>query len=237
MNTRWAKLYTQVDSQMLVTITPSKNGFLVEKKMMVNGVMKAVLCYDGGDKKFARNVFEGITRDDVSTTISDIHNGVEEKESAPDVKEEGTVGPNPDGEHFQEEKFTDIAVTLKNIGLKEGVRLLHVTIAGKDDSTFLWNGKELFSSTEMKEDVYKKHNKKKFLIVPIELGSWASCMGKKITKHYGPEVADCTKGITHGNWEKILECMVTVLGITDPVTWIPEQIAFFTVWSAECIFD
>ena len=70
-----------------------------------------------------------------------------------------------------------------------------------------------------------------------QLGSWTSCMGKKITKHYGPEVADCTKGITHGNWEKILECMVTVLGITDPVTWIPEQIAFFTLWSTECIFD
>jgi hypothetical protein len=69
-----------------------------------------------------------------------------------------------------------------------------------------------------------------------QLGSWTSCMKKKIINHYGSEVSDCVDGISHSNWEKILECIVTVLGITDPVTWIPEQIAFFTVWSTECIF-
>jgi len=65
--------------------------------------------------------------------------------------------------------------------------------------------------------------------------SWANCMSNKITDHYGEEVKQCTEGITHGNWEKILECMVTVLGIADPEIWIPEQIVLFTEWSVECV--
>lgn len=69
-----------------------------------------------------------------------------------------------------------------------------------------------------------------------ELGSWSHCMSNHIVDHYGAAVKSCTDGITHGNWTKILECMVTVLGIADPEIWIPEQIAFFTLWSAECIF-
>lgn len=73
-------------------------------------------------------------------------------------------------------------------------------------------------------------------MTPELLGSWSHCMSDKIEDHYGPQVASCTDGITHGNWEKILECIVTVLGIADPEIWIPEQIAYFTVWSAECIF-
>lgn len=70
-----------------------------------------------------------------------------------------------------------------------------------------------------------------------QLEGWTSCMKKKIVGHYGPEVEACTDGITHGNWEKILECIVTVLGITNPEVWIPEQIVLFTGWSLECIFD
>ena len=69
-----------------------------------------------------------------------------------------------------------------------------------------------------------------------ELKGWTSCMKDKIVSHYGPEIESCTDGITHGNWEKILECMVTVLGITDPEVWIPEQIIIFGGWSIECIF-
>lgn len=79
------------------------------------------------------------------------------------------------------------------------------------------------------EEIYDGFNKK-------QLKGWTSCMKKKIVGHYGPEVEACTDGITHGNWEKILECMVTVLGITDPDVWIPEQIIIFGGWSLECIF-
>jgi hypothetical protein len=69
-----------------------------------------------------------------------------------------------------------------------------------------------------------------------QLGSWSHCMQGKIVGHYGAAVKTCTDGITHGNWEKILLCMVTVLGIADPEVWIPEQIILFTGWSVECIF-
>jgi len=79
------------------------------------------------------------------------------------------------------------------------------------------------------QDIYDGFNKK-------QLTGWTSCMKKKIVGHYGPEIESCTDGITHGNWEKILECMVTVLGITDPEVWIPEQIIIFGGWSIECIF-
>lgn len=64
--------------------------------------------------------------------------------------------------------------------------------------------------------------------------SWTHCMQDKIVSHYGEAVKECTEGITHGNWEKILECMVTVLGIADPEVWIPEQIILFGEWSIEC---
>lgn len=69
-----------------------------------------------------------------------------------------------------------------------------------------------------------------------QLGSWTGCMKKKIVNHYGSEVSDCVDGISHSNWEKILECIVTVLGITDPEVWIPEQLVLFSTWSLECIF-
>ena len=69
-----------------------------------------------------------------------------------------------------------------------------------------------------------------------QLKGWTSCMQDKIVDHYGPEVKACTDGINHGNWEEILECMVTALGIADPEVWIPEQIVLFTGWSVECIF-
>jgi myosin heavy subunit len=67
--------------------------------------------------------------------------------------------------------------------------------------------------------------------------SWTKCMQKKIVNHYGSEVEQCVDGITKHNWTKILECMVTVLGIADPEIWIPEQIILFTEWSAECLFS
>lgn len=86
MNKKWAKLYTQTESQMMVTITPSKNGFLVEKQMMINGVHNSLLCYDGGDEEYARDIFESITRDDVATTQQDMLNG-----SPEDVVEEKKV--------------------------------------------------------------------------------------------------------------------------------------------------
>lgn len=69
-----------------------------------------------------------------------------------------------------------------------------------------------------------------------QLGSWTGCMQHKIVSHYGSQVEDCVQGITHSNWEKILECIVDVLGITDPEVWIPEQLALFATWSVECIF-
>lgn len=69
-----------------------------------------------------------------------------------------------------------------------------------------------------------------------QLGSWTSCMKKHIINHYGSAISDCVDGISHSNWEKILECMVTVLGIADPEVWIPEQIILFTGWSVSCIF-
>tara|TARA_R110000868_G_scaffold85331_3_gene240187 strand:- start:539 stop:754 length:216 start_codon:yes stop_codon:yes gene_type:complete len=62
-------------------------------------------------------------------------------------------------------------------------------------------------------------------------------MKGKIERHYGAAVKDCVDGITHDNWEEVLECMVTVLGIADPEVWIPEQIVLFGVWSIACIFD
>lgn len=64
--------------------------------------------------------------------------------------------------------------------------------------------------------------------------SWTSCMQKKIISHYGSEVKDCVDGITKGNFEEILECMVKVLMVDDPVVWIPLQLALFTEWSIEC---
>jgi hypothetical protein len=62
-------------------------------------------------------------------------------------------------------------------------------------------------------------------------------MQKHIVDHYGSEVEQCVDGITHSNWTKVLECMVTVLGIADPEIWIPEQIILFGEWSVECIFS
>ena len=82
------------------------------------------------------------------------------------------------------------------------------------------------------EEVQKKLSE----MSPELLGSWASCMGGKITRHYGEEVKNCVDGITHSNWEKILLCIATTLGIADPEIWIPEQIALFTAWSIACIF-
>ena len=67
--------------------------------------------------------------------------------------------------------------------------------------------------------------------------SWTHCMQKKIENHYGSEVKECVDGITHSNWEKVLECMVNVLGIADPEIWIPEQIVLFGEWSIECMFS
>lgn len=59
-------------------------------------------------------------------------------------------------------------------------------------------------------------------------------MKKKIVDHYGSEVNDCVGGITKHNWEDVLKCMVTVLGITDPEVWIPAQLVLFGEWSIEC---
>ena len=66
--------------------------------------------------------------------------------------------------------------------------------------------------------------------------SWTSCMEAKIVSHYGPEVKDCVDGITKGDFDKIINCMVTVLGITDPEVWIPIQLGYFATWSVECEF-
>lgn len=66
--------------------------------------------------------------------------------------------------------------------------------------------------------------------------SWTDCMKNKIIAHYGSEVKDCIQGITKDNWKEILECMVDVLGITDPEIWIPEQLILFGKWSIECEF-
>jgi len=185
MNSRWAKLYTQPDSQMVVTITPSDNGFLVEKQMMVNGDLYAIVCYDGGDEDYAREVFENITRDDVATTQQEMLNGEDMDVDAPDEEV-------PETEEETEEEKTPM-------------------------------------SDEEVQEAYDGLNKK-------QLGSWTHCMQDKIVDHYGKAVKTCTDGITHGNFVKILECIVIELGIADPEVWIPEQLAFFTIWSAECIF-
>ena len=66
--------------------------------------------------------------------------------------------------------------------------------------------------------------------------SWTNCMKNKIVGHYGSEIKHCVDGITKHNWTEILECMVTVLGITDPEIWIPKQLILFATWSIECIF-
>jgi hypothetical protein len=68
------------------------------------------------------------------------------------------------------------------------------------------------------------------------LGSWSSCMQGKIVRHYGSEYAACANGISHGNWKDILKCIATAKGITNPVTWIPTQLAYFTGWSFACMF-
>jgi len=68
------------------------------------------------------------------------------------------------------------------------------------------------------------------------LGSWTSCMRGKIVRHYGPEVEDCVKSITHSNWKSILKCIVTIKGITNPEVWIAEQLGYFTAWSLACLF-
>ncbi len=65
--------------------------------------------------------------------------------------------------------------------------------------------------------------------------SWSSCMRKKIIGHYGSEVENCVKSVTHTNWESILLCIVEVLKISKPGTWIAKQLAFFSAWSLECI--
>jgi hypothetical protein len=71
-----------------------------------------------------------------------------------------------------------------------------------------------------------------------ELLGWEDCMRGKIVRHYGPEVEACVKSVTHSHssWTSILKCIVAVKGITNPEIWIPEQIAYFTVWAAECFF-
>ena len=186
-NSRWAKLYTQTDTQMTVTITPSDNGWLVEKQMMINGELNAIVCYDGGDKKYAREVFEEITMDDVATTMQEMISG--EVAELP-----GSPAEEDDDEEEESQEDNDSEMTEEEV-----------------------------------QGAFDALTKK-------ELKGWTSCMKKKIVGHYGPEIESCTDGITHGNWEKILECMVTVLGITDPEVWIPEQIVLFTGWSLECIF-
>lgn len=160
-NSKWAKLYTQTDSQMLATITPSDNGFLVEKQMMVNGELHAIVCYDGGDENYAREVFDGITRDDVNSTMLEITSDEMEEVEEP-VKEPGSVGPNPDGEHFQEEKFVDIAVTLENIEPKGDA--ITVRAEGEEDS-MIWDGKSLFAGVESEEDIYESNKEKLFVVV------------------------------------------------------------------------
>jgi ABC-type antimicrobial peptide transport system permease subunit len=59
-------------------------------------------------------------------------------------------------------------------------------------------------------------------------------MQKKIINHYGTEVKECVSGLTKHNWEDVLKCMVTVLGISNPKVWIAEQLVIFAKWSAEC---
>jgi len=204
-NTKWAKLYTQTDSQMLVTITPSDNGWLVEKQMMVSGELNSVVCYDGGDEDYAREVFDSIDRDAVAVTMDEVINGVDEdtEEENPQMdagpEEEKMADAGPDTEKEEEEEVQEEESD------EEGM------------------------SEEEIQGAYDALSKE-------ELKGWTSCMKKKIVGHYGPEVEACVDGITHGNWEKVLECIVTVLGITDPEVWIPEQIVLFTGWSLECIF-
>jgi len=64
--------------------------------------------------------------------------------------------------------------------------------------------------------------------------SFESCMQKKIIDHYGPKVEQCIKAITKGDYTSIIECIATVLAITDPETWIPEQVVLFAEWALEC---
>jgi len=209
-NSRWAKLYTQPDTQMTVTITPSDNGWLVEKQMMINGELNAIVCYDGGDKKYAREVFEEITRDDVATTMQEMISGeVAELPGSP--------------AEVEEVEDTEEDNAPKGNGI--------VGSSGPDDSG-------LAGATDAEYDEMTKEEMESAIgsLTEDQLEGWTSCMKKKIVGHYGPEVEACVDGITHGNWEKVLECIVTVLGITDPEVWIPEQIVLFTGWSLECIF-
>jgi hypothetical protein len=174
---------------MVVMITPSENGFLVEKQMMVNGELHAIACYDGGDEDYAREVFENITRDDVATTQQEMLNGEVLNPEVPDEVPSEEVVPETEEETEEETPMSDEEV----------------------------------------QEAYDGLNKK-------QLGSWTHCMQDKIVDHYGKAVKTCTDGITHGNFVKILECIVIELGIADPEVWIPEQLGLFTIWSTECIF-
>jgi len=267
-NTKWAKLYTQADCQMIVTITPSEDGgWVVEQQMMVNGDLHIEVAFEGGNEDTARNEFDKITRDDVNVMLKGILDGGTASEApAEEVEEKEEVDASPESPVEEDDKKEEgnPGVTLENLKPENKGGILHVTLVDEEYSEFLWDGEKLFASTEMEEDIYDEYKERLFLriaeavpgtegaeenpmseeeiqaaydaLTKAQLKGWTSCMQKKIVSHYGAPVEDCVKGITHGNWEKILECIVTVLGITDPEVWIPEQIVLFTGWSVECIF-
>ena len=64
--------------------------------------------------------------------------------------------------------------------------------------------------------------------------AWTECMQNKIIGHYGSGVTSCVNAITTGDFTSVLECMATVLDISDPEVWVAEQAADFATWSLEC---
>ena len=67
--------------------------------------------------------------------------------------------------------------------------------------------------------------------------SFADCVKNKMINHYGGEFKDCIgAGIaTKEEMEDALKCIAAAKGLIDPEVWVAKQLAYFAVWSAECI--
>ena len=67
--------------------------------------------------------------------------------------------------------------------------------------------------------------------------SFADCVKNKMINHYGDEFKDCMgAGIENEKeMEDALKCIAAAKGLIDPEVWVAKQLAYFAVWSAECL--
>lgn len=108
VNSRWVKLYTQEDSQFLVTLTPEENGQVkLSKQIMLHGALHTFISMHS--EKDGRDAFEAITRDDVTKALADCENAipVAETEKEPDMNTRPPITEEEGKELLEGQAFVD----------------------------------------------------------------------------------------------------------------------------------